>query len=81
MKAKRDPSAPLLGPVSYHPRKLGDNDVQIKISHCGICASDIHTATEGLVGRGQMTQSSYCIQTSMPVHQIYHDIFYLIWDN
>jgi len=30
-------------PWSYQPRPLGPEDVQIKISHCGICASDVHT--------------------------------------
>jgi len=47
VKAKRAKDAPLLEPVSYHPRKLGDNDVEVHITHCGICAPDIHTATEG----------------------------------
>ncbi|KAF9964620.1 hypothetical protein BGZ70_006194 [Mortierella alpina] len=32
---------------SYHPRPLGPKDVEIEISHCGICGSDIHTITEG----------------------------------
>ncbi|KAI3657451.1 hypothetical protein MP638_002263 [Amoeboaphelidium occidentale] len=32
---------------SYTPRPLGENDVEIKIEHCGICASDIHTLTSG----------------------------------
>ncbi|KAG0249468.1 hypothetical protein DFQ27_009975, partial [Actinomortierella ambigua] len=32
---------------SYHPRPLGASDVEIEISHCGICGSDIHTMTEG----------------------------------
>ncbi|KAF9152681.1 hypothetical protein DFQ26_000818, partial [Actinomortierella ambigua] len=32
-----------LQPWSYHPRALGPRDVEIQISHCGICASDIHT--------------------------------------
>lgn len=31
-------------PWAYHPRKLGEEDVEVKISHCGICASDLHTA-------------------------------------
>ena len=46
-KADRAKDAPLLEPVSYHPRVLGEHDVDIAITHCGICASDIHTATEG----------------------------------
>ncbi|KAF9579142.1 hypothetical protein BGW38_004728, partial [Lunasporangiospora selenospora] len=32
---------------SYHPRPLGPNDIEIEISHCGICGSDIHTITSG----------------------------------
>lgn len=31
----------------YMPRPLGDNDVEISISHCGICGSDIHTLDSG----------------------------------
>lgn len=47
LKDKRAKDAPLFEPVEYHPRPLGDKDVEIAISHCGMCASDIHTATEG----------------------------------
>ena len=32
---------------SYHPRVLGDEDVEIAITHCGICGSDLHTAFGG----------------------------------
>ncbi|OLY80689.1 putative mannitol dehydrogenase [Smittium mucronatum] len=32
-----------LKPFQYTPRPLGENDVDIKISHCGICGSDLHT--------------------------------------
>ncbi|KAG0197920.1 hypothetical protein BGX28_008584 [Mortierella sp. GBA30] len=32
---------------SYHPRPLGLKDVEIAITHCGICGSDVHTITEG----------------------------------
>eukprot|EP01113_Clastostelium_recurvatum_P003293 TRINITY_DN11430_c0_g1_i1.p1 TRINITY_DN11430_c0_g1~~TRINITY_DN11430_c0_g1_i1.p1 ORF type:complete len:362 (-),score=102.92 TRINITY_DN11430_c0_g1_i1:64-1119(-) len=32
---------------SYTPRPLGDEDVQIRITHCGMCASDIHQMTAG----------------------------------
>lgn len=34
-------------PWSYVPRPLGDYDVQVKISHCGICHSDLHTVDSG----------------------------------
>jgi len=34
-------------PWQYSPRPLGDNDVEIKISHCGICHSDIHQIDSG----------------------------------
>ena len=34
-------------PWTYHPRPLGDEDVEVKIQYCGICASDIHTAFGG----------------------------------
>ncbi|KAF9439336.1 hypothetical protein BGZ76_003866 [Entomortierella beljakovae] len=32
---------------SYHPRPIGPKDVELEISHCGICGSDIHTITSG----------------------------------
>ncbi|KAJ1971543.1 hypothetical protein H4R35_005198 [Dimargaris xerosporica] len=31
----------------YTPRPLGSNDIEIKIDHCGICGSDIHTIDSG----------------------------------
>jgi uncharacterized zinc-type alcohol dehydrogenase-like protein len=31
-----------LEPYSYEPRPLGPGDVEIAISHCGICHSDLH---------------------------------------
>ncbi|KAJ1962954.1 hypothetical protein IWQ62_003366 [Dispira parvispora] len=34
-------------PWQYTPRKLGPNDIEIKIDHCGICGSDIHTVDSG----------------------------------
>jgi len=32
---------------TYHPRPLGEDDCEVKIQYCGICASDIHTAFGG----------------------------------
>ncbi|KAF8916951.1 hypothetical protein BGZ58_005173, partial [Dissophora ornata] len=37
----------ILKKFSYHPRPIGPKDVEIEISHCGICGSDIHTITGG----------------------------------
>ncbi|EXJ77783.1 hypothetical protein A1O3_10012 [Capronia epimyces CBS 606.96] len=31
----------------YEPKPFDDNDVDIKITHCGICGSDIHTLRSG----------------------------------
>ncbi|KAF9345201.1 hypothetical protein BGX34_004953 [Mortierella sp. NVP85] len=31
-----------LEPFDYHPRPLGPKDVEVEISHCGICGSDVH---------------------------------------
>ncbi|RLN86892.1 hypothetical protein BBJ28_00002127 [Nothophytophthora sp. Chile5] len=36
-----------LKPWQYQTRPLGAEDVEIKISHCGICGSDIHTIDSG----------------------------------
>ncbi|RLN92348.1 hypothetical protein BBJ28_00004994 [Nothophytophthora sp. Chile5] len=34
-------------PWEYQSRPLGPEDVEIKISHCGICGSDLHTIDSG----------------------------------
>ncbi|KAJ0406729.1 hypothetical protein P43SY_004554 [Pythium insidiosum] len=34
-------------PFEYIARPLGSNDVEIAISHCGICGSDLHTISGG----------------------------------
>jgi len=34
-------------PWSYNPRYLGEDDVEVAITHCGICGSDLHTAFGG----------------------------------
>ncbi|TMW61692.1 hypothetical protein Poli38472_010756 [Pythium oligandrum] len=34
-------------PYQYQSRPLGAQDVEIAISHCGICGSDLHTITGG----------------------------------
>ncbi|KAK1946182.1 NADP-dependent alcohol dehydrogenase C 2 [Phytophthora citrophthora] len=34
-------------PWQYEPRPLGTEDVEIKITHCGICGSDVHTLDSG----------------------------------
>jgi hypothetical protein len=36
-----------LKPWKYHPRVLGSHDVEVKITHSGICASDLHQARDG----------------------------------
>ncbi|KAF9148207.1 hypothetical protein BG015_010069 [Linnemannia schmuckeri] len=32
---------------SYHPRPLGSKDIEVEVTHCGICGSDISTLTGG----------------------------------
>jgi len=34
-------------PWSYTPRPIGDRDIEVKITHCGICHSDLHTMDQG----------------------------------
>ncbi|HVV48124.1 MAG TPA: NAD(P)-dependent alcohol dehydrogenase [Polyangia bacterium] len=36
-----------LEPFSYEPQPLGPNDVEIAVSHCGLCHSDIHLVDDG----------------------------------
>lgn len=34
---------------SYEPKPWEETDVDIKVSHCGICGSDLHTLRSGWV--------------------------------
>ncbi|ETL85866.1 hypothetical protein L917_14651 [Phytophthora nicotianae] len=34
-------------PWKYTSRPLGDADIEVKISHCGICGTDVHTLDSG----------------------------------
>lgn len=34
----------------FEPKSWTEDDVDIKVSHCGICGSDIHTLRSGWVG-------------------------------
>ncbi|KXN72075.1 GroES-like protein, partial [Conidiobolus coronatus NRRL 28638] len=34
-------------PFTYKARPLGEDDVEVQISHCGICGSDLHTMDSG----------------------------------
>ncbi|OZJ02926.1 hypothetical protein BZG36_04127 [Bifiguratus adelaidae] len=36
-----------LSKFQYDPKPFGDHDIDIKISHCGICGSDLHTLYSG----------------------------------
>jgi D-arabinose 1-dehydrogenase-like Zn-dependent alcohol dehydrogenase len=36
--------------AEFEPKPWEETDVDIKISHCGICGSDIHTLRSGWVG-------------------------------
>lgn len=33
--------------INFKLRKISDNDVVVKVDHCGICGTDVHTATGG----------------------------------
>ncbi|KII92544.1 hypothetical protein PLICRDRAFT_172621 [Plicaturopsis crispa FD-325 SS-3] len=33
--------------IDFKPKTFGDDDVEIKISCCGVCGSDVHTITSG----------------------------------
>jgi alcohol dehydrogenase (NADP+) len=33
--------------VKFKPKPFGDFDVDVKIVACGVCGSDVHTATGG----------------------------------
>lgn len=33
--------------INFTPKQFGDYDIDIKISYCGVCGSDVHSATGG----------------------------------
>lgn len=33
--------------MEYEPKRFEDSDIDIEISHCGVCASDLHTINGG----------------------------------
>jgi alcohol dehydrogenase (NADP+) len=33
--------------ISYKPKRFEDYDIDIEITHCGVCASDLHTINGG----------------------------------
>ena len=35
---------------TYEPKAFQENDVDIRVTHCGICGSDLHTLRSGWVG-------------------------------
>lgn len=46
---------PTLKPFSYHPRPLGADDVEISITHCGVCATDCHFVYNEYASAGVIT--------------------------
>lgn len=32
---------------TYEPKKWDESDIDIKVTHCGICGSDLHTLRSG----------------------------------
>lgn len=42
----------------FEPKKWTENDVDIKITHCGICGSDTHTLTSGWGATNYRTHTS-----------------------
>ena len=49
-----------LKPLAFTPKPFEDWDVDIKITHCGVCGSDLHTLRSEWVGPTRTT-SAPCI--------------------
>lgn len=43
---------------SFDPKPFEEDDIDIKITHCGVCASDLHTLRSGWVSC--YLPDSYC---------------------
>lgn len=44
----------------FEPKSWTEDDVDIKVSHCGICGSDIHTLRSGWVSTRPLEYSEDC---------------------
>jgi len=33
--------------IEYEPKRFEDYDIDVEITHCGVCASDLHVITSG----------------------------------
>jgi hypothetical protein len=42
----------------FEPKAWEETDVDIKVTHCGICGSDLHTLRSGWVSRGDIAIGS-----------------------
>ena len=50
-----DPSAwSSLDIVSFQPKNFTDDDVELAITHCGVCGSDVHTLSQGWGSTGTL---------------------------
>ena len=47
---------------AFKPKAWDDTDVDIRISHCGVCASDLHTRRSGWVSHHR----SFSISPDLP---------------
>ena len=52
-----DPTSPLKR-QAFEPKTWEETDVDIKISHCGVCASDLHSMRSGWVSPLSSTRAS-----------------------
>ena len=44
---------------AFEPKPWAETDVDIKISHCGVCASDLHTMRSGWVSHFPLSLSRF----------------------
>lgn len=54
---------------TFEPKKWEENDVDIKISHCGICGSDLHTLRSGWFPTPYRMLAPPCPDPSLPLPQ------------
>lgn len=39
--------------IEYQPKTWTEDDVEVAITHCGVCGSDVHTIDESAWGKGK----------------------------
>jgi hypothetical protein len=57
---------------TFEPKPWEEADVDIKVTHCGMCGTDIHTLHSGWVSYAILRHTMPCLQTGIYNHLTRH---------